>query len=95
MREGQPNTECVSVSYSVKYLTDGKTENWSDFENSLKWILSYTKRNRIENEMWDEPVDQFVYGETERSLRLVFKSYHQFKIFVRQGNILFPYMEFI
>ena len=87
------NIVSISVSYAVKYLENEVTENWSNFNNPLNWILDYTKRNHVENGISDEPVDEFVNGKVEPYLRLVFKSDKQYQIFLAKALILFPYLE--
>jgi hypothetical protein len=85
----------IRTSHSVSYLSEGKTENWSEFPNALLWVIYYSNCNKILQKLIDKPIDNFVNGKTESYLQLTFKSENQLKHFLRKANTLFPYVEFV
>ena len=84
----------IQTTHNIKYL-ETPSENYSVYRNPYRFALNYAKRNKIPHEVYDEPIDKFVNGKTEPYLRLTFKSNKQHKCFLRLGNLLFPYVEFI
>src|SRR6056300_527841 len=92
---GPKEITIVQTEHSISYLSNGRTENWSNFFTPFDWLTDYADRNNIVRKVLHKPMDNFVNGKTKPYIQLTFKSKRQLQIFRRRGNSLFPYVEFV
>ena len=84
----------IQTEHLVSYVSDTKTENWSEFPNAFLWMMYYAFCNKIQRNLIDKNHSRF-QEQPETYLKLTFKSENQLKCFLRKGQNLFPYIEFI
>lgn len=79
--------ESINPERSIDWIS-------SKGESVKQWVINYCKRNKIQLRVFPVASGKW-YGETSNQVELWFKSEHQANCFVRQGNRVFPYFEFI
>ena len=76
------------LSISQEYL-DRESNKWG--KSVTDWVENYAKRNKI---IHGRIIDRNT-REGDARLELIFRSENQLNWFVRQGNKMWPYFEFI